>query len=547
VTQVATQVTFAEAVARAIAAEGATDVFGIMGSGNMRVLHHLEHDLEVAHYAARHESGAVAAADGFARATGRVGVCIVTQGPGLTNTITPLITARKANTPLVLFTGDSSGIRTAEDPFARVQAVPYATLLAAADVPVVRAEPETVARDVHEAFVTAARDLTPVAVVMPYEYEVADTGEAGVPADDAPAPAEPDPAELDAAVERLCTARRPLVLAGRGAYRAGAADALRDLADALGAVLGTSLPASGLFRGHPGDLGLVGGFARPSVQEAVNACDCVLAVGAGLNGFTTHQESLMRDAHVIHVDRDPEAFGRHRAASSTITGDARAVAEALLARVRAQGGEGSAVRSDPVVRAALERPRSDPFQDESSAGALDPRAICTRLDELLPSDRAVVTDGGRFVSHVVRRVHPASPDALLYMQEFGSVGGGLGAAIGAALGRPERLTALFIGDSGIMMTLGDLDLAIREHVVMLVVVMNDEALGSEITLLTEAGLDVTDAYMRTPDLALVARSMGAQGERIHSIDQLEGLPERLDRLRGPLLLDCRVMRDGVGI
>ena len=205
------------------------------------------------------------------------------------------------------------------------------------------------------------------------------------------------------------------------------------------------------------------------------------------------------------------------------------------------------MRQVPEVVAALGRPRSDPFEDESTPGLLDPRALCGRLDALLPPDRAVVTDGGRFVSHVVRRVHPESPDALLYMQEFGSVGGGLGAASGAALGRPDRLTALFVGDSGIMMTLGDLDIAIRENVRMLVVVMNDEALGSEITLLGGAGLDVRDAYMRTPDLAEVARAMGAEGERIDALDQLDGLRERLTTLRGPLLLDCRVMREGVGI
>jgi acetolactate synthase I/II/III large subunit len=394
VTEVATQVTFAEAIARALAAEGATDVFGIMGSGNTRVLHHLEHDLEVAYHAARHEAGAVAAADGFAWATGRVGVCIVTQGPGLTNTITPLITARKANSPVVLLTGDSSGINTPEDRFARVQAVPYETLLAAADVPVVRAEPATAARDVHDALAMAARDLTPVALVMPYQHEVAEAGDAPVVAAEPPVVAEPDPAELNAAVERLCDAERPLVLAGRGAFRAG------------------------LFRGHPADLGLVGGFARPSVQEAVNACDVVLAVGAGLNGFTTHQETLMADAHVIHVDRHPRAFGRHRGVSSTVTGDTRVVAEALIARVPGRDGVASSVRQVPEVVAALGRPRSDPFEDESTPGLLDPRALCGRLDALLPSDRAVVTDGGRFVSHVVRRVHPESPDALLYMQAF---------------------------------------------------------------------------------------------------------------------------------
>jgi acetolactate synthase-1/2/3 large subunit len=538
---------FAGAIARALADEGVTDAFGIMGSGNMRVLHHLEHDLGVTYHPARHESGAVAAADGFARVSGRVGLCLVTQGPGLTNTLTPLITARKANTPLVLVTGDSSGIRKASDPFARVQAVPYATLLEAADVPVVRAAPGTVGESVRHAFALAARELTPVALVMPYEFELTDVRDDAPPrvVDEYVAPL--DAAALDAAAMQLRGAERPLVLAGRGAVRAGAGPGLRALADALGAVLGTSLPASGYFRGHPADLGLVGGFARPTVQAAVNACDCVLAVGVGLNGFTTHQESLMARAHVIHVDRDPQAFGRHRSVSSTVTGDATAVAGELLGRVRALGGVPSSVRHVPEVVTALARPRSDVFEDESADGLLDPRALCTRLDELLPTDRAVVTDGGRFVSHVVRRVHPESPDALLYMQEFGSVGGGLGAAIGAAVGRPERLTALFIGDSGMLMTLGDLDIPIRERIPMLVVCMNDEALGSEITLLGDAGLDVTDAYLATPDLADVARAMGAEGERITTLDQLDALPARLAELSGPLVLDCRVMRDGVGI
>ena len=167
---------------------------------------------------------------------------------------------------------------------------------------------------------------------------------------------------------------------GARAFRAGAADALRALADELGAVLGTSLPASGLFRGHPADLGLVGGFARPSVQEAVNACDVVLAVGAGLNGFTTHQESLMADAHVIHVDRDPAAFGRHRGVSSTITGDARAVAEALLARVRARDGAASSVRRVPRsprrsggrarIRSRTSRPRACSTRARCAAGSM---------------------------------------------------------------------------------------------------------------------------------------------------------------------------------
>jgi len=538
---------FPQAVSQVLVAEGTTDLFGLMGSGNMRVIYCMEHDFGARYHAARHEAGSIAAADGYARATGRVGVCTVTQGPGLTNALTPLITARKANTPMVLLTGDSSEINKPGDPFARVQSVSWKAFFETADVPAIRPTPETVVADVRTAFARARRESRPIAIVMPYEFDVAEVIWQDLPPAEEPAPAVPDPTAIDAAARKLRAAARPLLLAGRGAVRAGAGDALRALADELGAVVGTSLPGSGYFRGHPGDLGLVGGFARPSVQAAVNACDCVLAIGVGLNGFTTDKRSLMSDADVIHVDRDAAAFGRHRPVGSTLVGEARLVAEALLERVRALGGAPSSARTEPVIAKALARPRSDPFEDESQKGDLDPRALIRRLDELLPLNRAGVSDGGRFSSFVVRRMFPESPDALLYMQEFGSVGGGLGAAIGAAVGRPERLTVLFLGDSGLLMTLGDLDTAIRERIPLLVVCMNNQALGSEITLLNNAGLDIRDAYMDTPDFSLVAKAMGADGLLIETLDQLDVLPERIKALSGPLVLDCRVTRRATAI
>lgn len=539
---------FAQAVAKSISDAGARHVFGIMGSGNMRVIHHLEHDHSVIFHAVRHEAGAAAAADGFARASDEVGVCLVTQGPGLTNTITAMVTARKANTPMVLVTGDSAEIRKSSDPFARVQAIDTAALLASCGIESVRSTPDTVISDVRHAFARAALQLQPIAVVLPYQYELVEVDDlVAVPMIAGGAPEIVEEIEIEAASARLRGAQRPLILAGRGAVRADAGEAIRALADELGALVGTSLPASGYFAGHPGDIGLVGGFARPSVQAAVNSCDCVLAVGVGLNGFTTDRQSLMQNAEVIHVDRDPAAFDRHRPAGSTISGDARVVVEKLVEQVRKLGGQPTTVRQTPAAMTAIARKRSDDFEDEADDGLLDPRKLCVRLDELLPVDRAVVTDGGRFVSTVIRRVMPDNPDALLYMQEFGSVGGGLGAAIGAAVARPERITTLFTGDAGMMMTLGDLDLPIRERVPMVVVCMNDEALGSEIRLLGEAGLEPEDAYIPTPDLALVARAMGAEGQRIDAIEQLDELPGWLDGLDRPLVLDCRITRASVGI
>ncbi|MQA16452.1 MAG: hypothetical protein GEV09_20610 [Pseudonocardiaceae bacterium] len=537
---------YSQALAHTLAARGARDAFGLMGSGNLRLINHLLHDHGVAFHSSRHEAGAVAAADGYARSTDRLGVALVTQGPGFTNALTSLVTARRAGTPLLLFMGDSSRVRQPRQPFARVQALPQSTVLAALDVPTVRPRPGTAAADLDRAIDTAIEQSMPVAVALPAEYESAPSPlpqQAPVrPRHDMPVAPEPD--QIEAAARVLRAARRPVVLAGLGAVRAQAKEALQGVAEQLGALLCTSLRAAGLFAGHPHDVGISGGFAPRAVHAALAQADCVLAVGASLNEFTSDKGALFAEAEIIHCDADPTAFADQGPPALRITGDARCTAAALLERLRADGTSSSTSEHDPVVQHSLGVEGGDEFDDTSGAGVVDPRALCVELDALLPRERTLVVDGGHFSHFVVRHLSVSAPGQLHYMLDFGAVGGAMGAAIGAAIGRPDSATTLFIGDGGFFMTLGDLDLAVRERLPLLVVVMNDRGYGAETELLRHAGFDPQPAMFETPDLSAVAASLGCEAASITALEDLakvaDGVRAGLD---GPLVLDCRLSRD----
>jgi acetolactate synthase-1/2/3 large subunit len=538
---------FPAVVARAIAAEGLTDVFGLMGAGTIQLTHHLSEEGVTTH-AARHEAGAVGAADGYARVSHDVGVCTITWGPALTNALTALTTARRGQTPLVLVVGDSSTMSPQRSPVAaETQAIDQARVLAAFDIPVVRARPDNAAADVAHAFAQARRLSRPIALLLPMEYLdrpawTASVDERPEASQFAPAPRAVDDNELLAAARMLSESQRPVILAGRGAAQAEAGDALARLADRSGALLATSLRGVGLFKDHPYNAGVAGGFSAPLVAHLLGRADCVVAFGASLNRFTMKLGQLFPDATIVQCDVDPSALHAYYAADVTVCGDALQVAEALLEKLgEGVGSDGFRAMADEagLCQDAL---RFD-FPDVSKPGALDPRALCRRLDTLLPRERTVVTDGGQFCEYPVESMSFDEPDSLLWMVDFGAVGCGLGAAIGAAIGRPDRTTVLFIGDGGFFMTMGDLDLAIRDRVPLLIVCMNDRAYGSELHHMREMGVPTDAAFFETPELDAVARAMGADAQRVTTVKQLEALAPSFESLDGPLLLDCILTQD----
>jgi acetolactate synthase-1/2/3 large subunit len=537
---------FPAVVARAIAAEGVTDAFGLMGAGTIQLTHHLTEEGVTTH-AARHEAGAVGAADGYARATRGVGVCTITWGPALTNALTALTTARRGNTALVLVAGDSSTMPPQRSPFAAgTQAIDQPRVLAAFDIPVVRAHPDTATADVASAFAQARRLSRPIALLLPMEYLPARIVARPDPQESqaASAPRAVDDNELLAVARALSESQRPVILAGRGAVEAKAGDALVRLADRTGALLATSLRGVGLFKGHPYNAGVAGGFSPPVAADLLAQADCVVGFGASMNRFTMKLGRLFSEATIVQCDVDPAALDTYYPADLTVCGDALQVAEALLDKLGGGvGSEGFRVLADEAGLGPGSL-RFD-FPDVSKPGALDPRAVCRKLDELLPRERTVVTDCGQLCEYPVESMSFDDPDSLLWMMDFGAVGSGLGAAIGAAIGRPDRTTALFIGDGGFFMTMGDLDLAIRDRVPLVVVCMNDRAYGSELYHMREMGVPTDAAFFETPELDAVARAMGADAHRVTTLEQLDALAPSFASLDGPLFLDCILTQDFV--
>lgn len=518
-------------VAADLRAAGIDTLFGVMGEANLDLIACLSGRHGIRYVAARHEAGAVAMADGFARSSGRLGVATVTCGPGLTNAITPLVTAVRAHAEILLVTGQLPLSATG-----RSQTIDQVALLAPTGAGIVHVEaaaelPGAVDRAI--ALVRKTRRPVVLNILMPVLDGAAARGPARVEAEP-PAEVRPPPIS-DETIDRILTALvgadRPVILAGRGAVEAGIGPALRDLADRTGASLAVSLLAHGLFAGHPRDLGVAGGVSSPENFEALAEADLLLALGAGLNGWTTRAGTAAPNATVIHVDRDPAAFASaSRPIDLAVQAEIADAVSCLLARL----DPAPARRAPPP---AVPRAAAPPHP--ARAGTVDPRAFCRLLDELLPRERTVTVDAGHFFEFPTRFLSVPDERGYLFTIAFGTVGLGLATAAGAALGRPERVSVAFVGDGGLMMSLVDLDTIGRERLPMVIVVLNDGAYGAEIKHLADRGWDVRLAQFTNPDFASLAATLGIHGIRIGDLADPPDL-RQVGRPTGPILLDVSV-------
>jgi thiamine pyrophosphate-dependent acetolactate synthase large subunit-like protein len=374
--------TVVEQLADVMAAAGCEHLFTLMGAGNLWLVHHLasQHDVAVHHL--RHENGAVGAADGFARSTGQVGWCTVTQGPGFTNTITAMLTADRGRVPVVLIVSDSSNLDPQRFPFAGgVQAIAPEALLDPVGIPSVRASGPDAGSRLLEAIALASNENRAVAFIMPAGLDkltaapldeggfgAPGAGEraavAGVAAAESPAQrATADAAlaeQVRQAADALESASRPLVLAGRGVVRADAATEVLELAELLGARVATSVPASGAVGEHPAVIGQFGGFSIGETERIIAESDCIVAVGVSLNIFQTRKGEFTQGRTIVRVDVDARArraaIGAAGAAGSASGGDSGVGHDSGVAGdlQPGPGHSASAAAADVVRRAPVD-------------------------------------------------------------------------------------------------------------------------------------------------------------------------------------------------
>ena len=511
-----------DAVAQALVDHGVDTVFGVLGDGNLFIGENLQRQHQVNLVGATHEANAVCMAEGWAKATGRLGVATVTHGPGLTNTITALVEGVKNETPMLLVAGD-----TPVENEQHLQNLDQHALVVAtgAGFQPVR-NVETIAEDVSTAVRRAHAERRPIVVNVPLNIEWDEVDYEPRPAlNSPPVRLAPDPDQLESALGIIASSTRPVILAGRGAVLSGAREVLIELGDALGAPLATSLLGTGFFSDQPFNLGIHGTLSHEIAGETLAMADCLIVFGASLNFFTTDYQSLLTGKRVVHVNLDPSHIDRHATVDAGVVGDATVVAEAMIALLREAEHQPSSFRTADLEKKLQEFDLSNSYEDKSYDGAVDPRTLTRQLDAGLPQDRQVVVDAGRFMLDALTMSVP-NPRDLVTSHGFGAIGLGMSTAIGAAVAHPTRPTVLCIGDGGYMMGgLTELSTAVHLGLDLIVIVYNDGSYGAEHIQLVTKGMDPAASLHEWPDFCAVAESMGCDTAKITSLDDIDAALE----------------------
>ena len=527
-----------EAIGQVLADSGIEAFFGLAGSGNFAVLNAL-HEAGATFYSSRHETGAVMMADGYARASGKVGVASVHQGPGFTNSLTGLTEAAKAGTPLVVLAADIPA-GTLWSNFKVDQGALAATLGA---IPERVRGAQTAAADTARALRRTQTERRPVVLSIPIDVveEERHDGRA-VPLWPPLEPPVPSEDSVAAVANLLAHSRRPAIIAGRGAAIAGAGEALETLGDRVGAVLATSAMAHGLFSGNPYSVGIAGGFSSSLAMRLMGEADVVLAFGASLNHWTVRHGGLFSpEARVVQVDLDAQAIGRGHRSDIGVVGDAAGAARAIACELEQRGVRGEGFRNGWLEREISEgRTRDEPYEDLGTAEYIDPRTLTITLDDLLPWERTVCTDSGHFLGYPAMYLDVPDEQGFVFPNAFQSVGLGLASGIGAAIARPERLCVAAVGDGGAMMALGELETAARYKLPMLIVVYNDAAYGAEVHHFGPMGRPVELARFPETDFAALARAAGADGITVRNEGDLSPVLDWLEERDRPLVIDAKV-------
>lgn len=542
-----TMTTVARAVGRILAGHGVRVAFGVVGGGNILTVAGLTEG-GIRYVPARHEGGAMAMADAYHRVTGEVAIATTSHGPGLTNLATSLAEAVKHGSGVLVVCGDApTGGRRPHD-------IDQTTFAKALGARVVRpTDPRTAGTLAVEALRLARTRRRPVLLCLPNDLLSASvpSGAGGAPGAPATAPRgiadHPVPRGLPAALDALAGARRPLLLAGLGAWQSGAGKTIVELADRIGALLATTVMASGLFAGHPWSLGVCGGFAAPRAARMMADADVVVAFGASLDPFTLHGGRMINSgATLIRVDvtRGP-AVAR---VDHTVLGDAAAVASALLDGVDRRDVPESGWRAEVADEIAEVSWEHESYLDAGTADRIDPRTLARVLAGLLPRERTVVLDGGHFIGWPAMYWPVPDPSAMVFLgAAFQTIGLGLAAAVGAHLGRPDRALVVALGDGGTLMGMSELETLIRTARSALVVIYDDAGYGFEVHMYGPQGADISTASFTDTDFAGVARALGAEAVTVRSSGDLGAVVHWQERgCPGTLVLDCKVVPTVVG-
>lgn len=550
----------AQLLVEALKAEKVEIIFGFPGGVVIPVFDALYRERELRLVLVRHEQGAVHAADGYARSTGRVGVCLVTSGPGATNTVTGLATANFDSVPLVVLTGQVSRNMIGNDAFQEADIV-------------------GISRSVtkHNYLVTDRKDL---GRILREAFYIARSGRPGPVLVDIPkdvlieASAEPlpdtvsirgynpvykgHPLQIKKAAHALAKAKKPLFYVGGGLNISGAAEVFRKVVQTVNVPTVASLMGiSVLPSDHPRFLGMLGMHGTYAANTAVQNCDLLFAIGTRFDDRATGDlAKFAPHATVVHVDIDPSSISRNVAVEIPIVGDARTVLEDLLPHLQPPS-------QDEWLRDTDAWKRDHPLAEIEGKGRLSPTVVIRAIAAAFP-DAIVTTEVGQNQMWTALYYSFRVPRSFLTSGGLGTMGYGFPAAIGAQLGNPGRRVIDIAGDGSIQMNIQELATAVTERLPVIVAILNNGYLGmvrqwqqlfydrrySGVCL--ERTFDCPPDCAKpngncppyVPDFVQLARAYGAEGIRISRPSEIDAaLGEALKTSDRPLFLDFQIERE----
>jgi sulfoacetaldehyde acetyltransferase len=541
------RMTPSEAFVETLVAQGVKDTFGIVGSAYMDA-HDLFPAAGIRFISVAHEQNAAHMADGYSRVTGKHGVCIAQNGPGITNFVTGIAAAYWAHSPVICITPESGSLTTGLGGFQETEQMPIFSKITKWQVHI--NSPLRMAELMHRAFTIAMHDRGPVQVNIPRDYYYGE-GDYDILAPQKIERSAGGPDSLDAAARLLAKAKFPVVLSGGGVIMANGIKDCAALAEYLTApVVNSYLHNDSFPASHELACGPLGYQGSKAAMKIISRADVVLALGSRLGPFGTLPQHGLdywpKQAKIIQIDADPRMLGLVKKVTLGICGDAKLAARELLQRLKALGK-----MAPNKARLAEVRKEKEAWAQElakwpspNEKGRIGPRQALAALAKAMPKNAMVSTDIGNVCSVANSYLHFDMAPSFLAAMSFGNCGYSYPAAIGAKVGRPDRPAIAYVGDGAWGMSLAEVMTCVRENIPVVAVVFNNGQWGAEkknqVDYFNNRFLGTN---LANPNFAEVAKAMGARGITVDRVDDIGDALKSAVRSNKPTVINLMLTRE----